>query len=387
MLDKKYIIIIIVISTIMKTSYTAESIKNKNTKSASDIDFINNVDNIYSNDSKNKHKGIIISPFSIKCALFPLYFATKGDTLGYFNIFYDNNISLFYDKMNLIKQSSVNIFNSMIINDSIKIYKQYIDHVSKFALITTFNNSNKNNIVDMVNNMARSTTCGKFSNILQYDDIDGQITQIVIVNAIYFKSDWKNKFYFKNTIPDYLFNGIVKFKVNMMTILGNCFKYYENAEFQAIEMDYEDRTITMGIMLAKHVYDKQFTNNDILEAIGNFKNETINILKIPKFKIKCSFDIEPYLSQYGLESLFVDCDLSNMTDNFKNIYYMSKIIHKVHVEVNETGTQAVAITMLDRSGRCIQSAKEEIEFIADHIFTFYIRHIPTNSMLFIGKYQ
>ena len=65
---------------------------------------------------------------------------------------------------------------------------------------------------------------------------------------------------------------------------------------------------------------------------------------------------------------------------------VSKVVHKSFVEVNEEGTEAAAATGVRVqlcSGRILPPP---IIFNADHPFLFFIRHNPTRTILFAGRY-
>uniref|UniRef100_A0A3Q0RNT4 Serpin B6 n=1 Tax=Amphilophus citrinellus TaxID=61819 RepID=A0A3Q0RNT4_AMPCI len=66
-----------------------------------------------------------------------------------------------------------------------------------------------------------------------------------------------------------------------------------------------------------------------------------------------------------------------------NDLVLSKVVHKAFVEVNEEGTEAAAATAAIMMLRC---ARIPDRFIADHPFLFFIRHNPSMSILFAGRY-
>lgn len=67
-----------------------------------------------------------------------------------------------------------------------------------------------------------------------------------------------------------------------------------------------------------------------------------------------------------------------------NDLVLSKVVHKAFVEVNEEGTEAAAATAAIMMLRC---ARIPATFIADHPFLFFIRHNPSSSILFAGRYS
>ncbi|KAL0171235.1 hypothetical protein M9458_031546, partial [Cirrhinus mrigala] len=96
-----------------------------------------------------------------------------------------------------------------------------------------------------------------------------------------------------------------------------------------------------------------------------------------------TYDMKSLLISMGMEDAFDEhkVNLSGMSPN--NNLVVSKVIHKAFVEVNEEGTEAAGATgvvVMTRSLRIPQI------FNADHPFLFFIRHNPTKSILFYGRF-
>lgn len=77
-------------------------------------------------------------------------------------------------------------------------------------------------------------------------------------------------------------------------------------------------------------------------------------------------------------------DFSGITSD-PNGLYISKVVHKAVVEVNETGTEAAAATGVIMMTRCAMIL-EPANFICDRPFLFMIHEKKHNSVLFFGKY-
>ncbi len=78
-------------------------------------------------------------------------------------------------------------------------------------------------------------------------------------------------------------------------------------------------------------------------------------------------------------------DFTGMQDNVgrEDSLYISKVIHKAFVDVNEEGTEAAAATAVVVSAG--SAPRTPIPFKADHPFLFLIRHNATGSILFMGR--
>ena len=112
----------------------------------------------------------------------------------------------------------------------------------------------------------------------------------------------------------------------------------------------------------------------------NMHSIEVNV-HLPKFKLEESYNLNSHLAQLGIEDLFNSkADLSGMSGT--RDLFISKIIHKSFVEVNEEGTEAAAATA-GIATFCALTFEEN--FVADHPFIFFIRHNPSANILFLGR--
>uniref|UniRef100_A0A3Q2FIW0 Serpin B6 n=1 Tax=Cyprinodon variegatus TaxID=28743 RepID=A0A3Q2FIW0_CYPVA len=105
-------------------------------------------------------------------------------------------------------------------------------------------------------------------------------------------------------------------------------------------------------------------------------------VRLPRFKIEQNYDMRKTLISMGMEDAFDEtkCDLSGMSGNKE--LFLSEVFHKAFVEVNEEGTEAAIV-----SGTAINLCSRETPFFcANHPFLFFIRHNPTMSILFAGRF-
>lgn len=113
--------------------------------------------------------------------------------------------------------------------------------------------------------------------------------------------------------------------------------------------------------------------------------DTIEVnVKLPRFKLEESYILNSDLARLGVQDLFNSskADLSGMSG--AGDLFISKIVHKSFVEVNEEGTEASAATA-GAVTFCMLMSEED--FKADHPFLFFIRHNPTDSIIFFGRYS
>ena len=106
------------------------------------------------------------------------------------------------------------------------------------------------------------------------------------------------------------------------------------------------------------------------------------MIRLPKFKMTCAFELSKILGAMGMPSAFSDlsADFSGMTG--ARDLFISRVIHQAFVDVNEEGTEAAAATVVAVE---LTAVSEPWVFQADHPFLFLIRDNPTGSILFLGR--
>lgn len=104
-------------------------------------------------------------------------------------------------------------------------------------------------------------------------------------------------------------------------------------------------------------------------------------LYLPKLKLEENYDLKSPLSSMGIRNAFDpgQADFTGMS--VKKDLFISEVIHKAFVEVNEEGTEAAAATAV----LMMRSRVLTMTFKADHPFIFFIRHNKSQTILFFGR--
>jgi serpin B len=130
------------------------------------------------------------------------------------------------------------------------------------------------------------------------------------------------------------------------------------------------------------IAEKQISAVNLLDWKNNLVEKEIDILQIPKFKLETKYSLNGILSDMGMTDAFSPgvADFSGMDGT--NDLFISIVLHKAFIEVNEEGTEAAAATAIIIGVTAIQ---EPTTFIADHPFIFLIQQKETGAVLFMGK--
>ncbi len=214
----------------------------------------------------------------------------------------------------------------------------------------------------------------------------GAMARLVLTNAIYFKGRWASEFpsdYTSNS-PFTLASGE---KVNAPTMhqMGQ-FPLFQGDGFAAVALPYKSNALSMVILLpAKHdglpAFEKALSAEALAKWIAGMQPQLVAVA-LPKFKATTTILLADTLQTMGMADAFAlpPADFSGMSG--KKDLFISQVIHKAFVDVNETGTEAAAATAVIMQGGAPPKA---IDFIADHPFLFLIRDNRSGSILFLGR--
>ncbi len=239
--------------------------------------------------------------------------------------------------------------------------------------------------VDIINEWVAENTQNKIPTIL--DQISDDHVMFLI-NAIYFKGTWALQFDPENTqiSPFRMHNG-ENTDVSMMHY-KDTINYFENDNFQAVELDYGSGSFSMVVLLPKGTQ----TPEEIWEAttpeiwnswMGSFTQKEVKLF-LPKFTFRYDKKLNDVLKTMGMGIAFEPfiADFSGINTEYSlNIDFVK---HKSFVEVNEEGTEAAAVTIVGIETTSIDPNAPPT-FYANHPFLFAIREKSTNAIVFLGK--
>ena len=238
----------------------------------------------------------------------------------------------------------------------------------------------------IINNWVKDKTEGKIEKIIQelnYNDV------MVLLNAIYFKGNWNQQFseYFTREMRFYLANGTQK--QHPIMFQSSRHLYYQNEYFQAVSLRYTKGLISMYIFLPMEqvglegfyqVLNEENWKNWMLK----FRHNKIN-LGLPKFKTEYEVTLNDALKSLGMKIAFDKsaADFSGMGPIPPNLY-ISEVKHKTFVEVNETGTEAAAVTG-SRIKLMSSTIEQTVDMLINRPFFFLIRDNDSGTILFMGE--
>jgi len=346
-------------------------------------------------NSSEADTNILVSPLSVSYALGMTYNGANGQTetdmaatLGFGSLTNDE-INLSYqtltEALTTLDPSVIfEIANSIWIRNGFPVEQDFIDVNQDFfdAEVASLNFDDDNS-VDIINGWISDKTHEKIKDVLQPPISPAVI--MYLINAIYFNGTWTYQFDPDNTFPGMFIQTKSRYVDCDYMEIREYFPSLITDDFSAVDLPYGNQDYGMTIFKPRH--DK--TLDDFLSLFNqeNFTNwmaaliaDTITV-KLPKFKFGYGIELGDVLTALGMGIAFNPglADFSGITPAVQ--LYISRVIHKTFIQVDERGTEAAAVTIVEIEYTSIQ----EEYFTFDRPFVFVIHEKNTGAILFIGK--
>ncbi len=415
---KKIITIILFLFTIVSVSVSAAS-PSTDADSAAVVNGFNDFTFDLYHQVMQLDQNMIISPYSISSLLGILAAASAGNTRSQFaQIFHlnpnqnFNNVLAALDNINVSLKLSDNCTNwvhckfkqwmrslqgnedtqdfdvaNALWADKKFSYKQsFLDNLEKntsihFYRVDFTHDSEK--MVNVINTWVEDHTNNYIQNLLPPRSIDPS-TNLILTNAIYFKGLWQKPFKSELTNPGKftLQNGD-KIDVPMM-YQADEFLYAENDMLQMLQLPYKT-TLVMAVLLPKPNHTIQeiqqaLSTKVFTQLLQSAERRSVQV-SLPKFKFESTFNsLKDNIQALGLMDAFgPKANFSNITND---PLFISTIIQKAMIQVDEKGTVAAAATGIMMVGAAMMN---NAVFNANHPFLFIIFDGQSNLILFMGQ--
>ena len=347
------------------------------------------------NASKNN---IMISPASIMMALDMCAAGAKGETLKQINdLFAKDSDPLqqqafaaeLMKRINNAQKVDFACANAVWNNANVlgdKVNAAYVDYIKK-----TFGAEFRTVAFDNTTHEAINKWVDEKTNHMIPDAMKNPVDPMavmVLVNAIRFEGKWQSE-YKDSQISEKDFRGVKgNEKATMLSSnekgyfntakASGFIKYYEGEEYAFVAILPNDEKVNANDFL------KDFTYADYKEFIGSRKNIEV-ITLMPEFKSDFEVGANELLKALGMKDAFdpAKADFTGIANTDAKMY-ISKVIHKTHIEVDRKGTKAAAVTTIEVDGAAIAPAEEPKRVICDRPYVYAIVDTVTMNPIFIG---
>ncbi|CAF1379277.1 unnamed protein product [Didymodactylos carnosus] len=363
---------------------------------------------------------VIISPASVAFALSSAAAGANGTTLQQILLLIDEKSTIDQllnptrEQTHLLKSSNsehikLKLANRIYVNHNFKINETYVNRLREYIdsdIISVDFEQNASGTVQELNLWIKQKTKYLINELLKPNDIKPGYTQLIFINCIYFKGDWKYSFDTSKTEHNYLFyvdDGTIITNVTLMYQDRVFFKYLDASpelDAQIVHIPYKNNNFSdsggeflftiilpnRGIKLSN--VQNKLNYYRILKQIFDYDNQQEAELRLylPKFRIEYEFlTVKETLKEMGMTDAFDGrADFSGITNGGLAI---DDVKHKSVINVDETGSEAAATTALLYGRGGFLPHEQPIEFKCDRPFLFLIHEKESGLVLFAGKYQ
>jgi serine protease inhibitor len=346
---------------------------------------------------------LFFSPYSLSAALAMVYAGAKDGTrqqmaqVLHFPLDQERlhrafaQLQTSLDDLQRTGDVTIGVANSLWVQEGHTLLPEYVALVKQHynVSITSLDYRRPQQACKKINEWVEQKTNGKIKDILDSSALDA-LTSLILVNAIYFKGTWQSQFDSQST-TNMPFHVTASKSVDTPMMIGIIkAKYSESRSLQILELAYTGHSTSMLLLLPGRINGLDDVEADLsLESLAEWKSGLREMkvrIILPKFTMTCQYQLDQTLQAMGMTDVFKlsQANLAGMTG--KPDLYVSAIIQKAYVEVNEKGTEAAAATAtVSTKSRGFRPPREPPIFQADHPFMVLIQERRTGSILFMGR--
>lgn len=344
-------------------------------------------------------KDFIVSPLSMQFLLGMILNGAQGttadeicDVLGY-GAGEIEDVNQFCQSMleqlpKLDKQTTLSIANAIFVDEGWPLLDSYKSTVGKAynAKLSNLDFSKGAASAKVINRWCSDQTHGMIDKVLETTD---PAMLCYLLNALYFKSQWKEKFNKSNTADETFTDEVGNKSTVKMMKQNESFSYQHNDVFKIVRMPYGNGAFSMIALLPQE-------GKTIADALDEIKEsgwrETLRSmvhcdvdLWLPRFETKYHINLNDILSDMGMPTSFTNsADFKAMSDYALKLSFVQQ---DAVIKVDEEGTEAAAISMAGMMKETAAEPGERVVFHADHPFLYFITEASTGAILFAGRYS
>ncbi|XP_039612917.1 neuroserpin [Polypterus senegalus] len=354
-------------------------------------------------------ENIIYSPLSIALALGMVELGTHGSALkeirhamGYESLKSGDEFQFLRNLTQAItadeSQCVVKLANSLFLQTGIHFSEKVLQLMKKYfhTDIENVDFQQSSAVAEHINKWVENHTENKINNLLSSEDFD-QDTRLAVINAIYFRGNWKNQFRPEHTRTfSFTKDDGNEVQILMMYQQGD-FYYGEFSDgtteaggvYQVLEMPYEREEMSMMIVLPRQevplaTLEPIIKPQLIDEWANSVKKQKVEVY-LPRFKVEQKIDLKNQLPKLGVRKIFEEganlAFLNDSSGNSQNMY-IGKAVQKSFFEVTEEGAEGASASGMIALTRMLVLYPQ---VMADHPFIFIVRNRKTGAIIFMGR--
>ncbi len=245
-----------------------------------------------------------------------------------------------------------------------------------------------------INGWVATQTQDRIKDLIPAGALDAD-TRLVLTNAIYFLGDWQLPFERDNTRPE-AFQSAPGATHNVPTMhKSEYLRFAATDGVKLLELPYVGGDVAMTFVLPDapaglEAVEQRLSPATLAAWLGALREEQVSV-SLPKFEIDppSSLSLGDLLKALGMPLAFdrSKADFTGIADppSPADRLFISSVFHKAFVKLDEKGTEAAAATAVVMARAGSAAPMNPAEFKADHPFLFLLRHVPSGTILFMGR--
>lgn len=283
---------------------------------------------------------------------------------------------------------TLNIANALWVDGNYPLLESYVDLVSEYYGAEARNmdfagDPDAQRVV--INDWVEDRTMERITDLLGPGSVT-TATRVVLTSAVYFLGNWRFQFNPELT-RDGSFTTLAGAEVTVPFMSRTMdIPFYRGNGFRAAAMQYSDLGSRMIILFPDGDFDQfqQDLDRELLEeVVGGLGVREVAVV-MPPFEFTTDYSLSPVLAGMGMGDAFDGsrADFSGFTG--ERDLFITAVVHKAFVKVDETGTEAAAATGLIMATTAMPSDPPEL-FLLDRPFVFLIIDDLSDTVLFMGR--
>lgn len=345
---------------------------------------------------KPQMDNVLFSPLCILNILAILYEGSDGETqseltqiLGFAESDSTHNSNFGTIFKPIIDSSGlVNLLNSVWVDDLVAVSSKFSDSMlDSDVAINSLSLRDKPAACEAINAFIAKYTENKVLDFISPDYLDS-LTKLILINVLFFKSEWEQPFEKENTEDrNFLLSNEKTIKVPMM-FQSATLNYGQNDNVKVVYLPYKNSQLEMLVVLPHKNRHHKFISTETVCNWQDIETSEVDVdLYFPKLSLQKRYDdFQNHLISLGLSNTLSNhADFSNMT---KEPLAIEKVMHCVSIDISEKGTEATAVTAVEFAWMGLDDWVEEntkVIFKVDRPFFFLIQDRVNKNVIFFGQ--
>lgn len=282
------------------------------------------------------------------------------------------------------KKSKLHIANSIWFRDDssrLQVEKNFLQKNADYYQAAIYKAAFDDKTCDDINNWVKAHTDGMIEEML---DALPQEAVMYLINALVFDAEWE-KIYNKHAVYDGSFRAADGRQQAARMMSSEEQLYLDDGRATGFLKPYKGGRYSFAALLPNEgtsieAYMADLTGDGLLQTLQNAQNTKVTAV-LPKFSYECEIMMNDALKALGMPLAFDEgADFSKLGKSSNGNIYISRVLHKTFIAVDEKGTKAGAATVVEVAD---ESAGNYVAL--DRPFVYAIVDNATGLPIFLGS--